>query len=233
MKAVILQSNYIPWKGYFDLINDADIFVFYDCVKYTKNDWRNRNKIATTNGVQWLTIPISSKATNLMIDEVTIEDKYWQEKHFKTLYYAYKKAPYFHQLEELINDYLLEKKWEYLSDLNQYLIKKISQKLSINTEFRNAREFKLEGDRVNKLINILKELNISTYISGPSAKEYLCGHENLFDENNIKLIYKSYPAYPAYKQFSPNFENYVSIVDMIAHLPWDNIANYIWNYEKK
>lgn len=231
MKAVILQSNYIPWKGYFDLIHDADVFVFYDCVKYTKNDWRNRNKIVTPNGVQWLTIPISSKATHLMIDEVKIENNFWQEKHFKTLYYAYKSAPYFHQLEELITDYLIEKKWNYLSELNQYLIKKIAHKLSISTEFRNAMEFKLNGDRVDKLISILNELNATTYISGPSAKDYLTGKEYLFKENNIELIYKNYPSYLPYKQFSDNFENYVSIVDMIAHIRWDEISNYIWNNE--
>src|SRR3954469_16903743 len=98
MKVVVLQSNYVPWKGYFDLIHDADLFVFYDEVKYTKNDWRNRNKIFTTNGVQWLTIPISKDAVKQKISQVEIKDNGWQELHYKSLFFGYKSAPFFNQL---------------------------------------------------------------------------------------------------------------------------------------
>lgn len=231
MKVAILQSNYIPWKGYFHLIHKADVFVFYDCVKYTKNDWRNRNKIYTNNGLQWITVPIPASATRLCIDEVRIKNMNWQEKHFKTLYYSYKRASHFYQLQELIEDYLLEKRWEYLSELNQYLIKKISNKLNIQTEFRNVREFKISGNRVERLISLLKTLNATTYISGPSAREYLKEKEYLFDQNNIKIIYMKYPNYPCYPQLQQPFQNHVSIVDLIANVKWNEIENYIWKYE--
>jgi hypothetical protein len=232
MKAVILQSNYLPWKGYFDLIHEADVFVFYDCVKYTKNDWRNRNRIYSKNGLQWLTIPIEASATRLLIEEVEIKNSQWQDIHFKTLYLAYKRAPYFLQLEELMQDYLKEKSWKLLSDLNQYLIIKISRMLGITTAFRQAREFNIEGNRVQRLINILKEVRATEYISGLAAKNYIEGQEHLFEQENIQLTFKYYPIYPTYPQLCKPFEQAVSIVDMIANIPVQEIKNYIWDYEK-
>ena len=228
-KLAILQSNYIPWKGYFDLINEVDIFVFYDTVKYTKNDWRNRNIIYTKNGKQWLSIPIEASAVNLQINEVEIKNESWQELHFKSLYFGYKKAPYFYQLEEFLNDYLVEKKWDKLSQLNQYLIVEISKKMGITTQFKKAEDFNLTGDRIERLVSLINQNDASIYISGPSAKDYLNGNENLFKEANIELLYKSYPAYPTYEQLSKPFENSVSILDLIANVSWNNIPEYIWS----
>lgn len=228
MKVVILQSNYLPWKGYFDLVNDADVFVFYDCVKYTKNDWRNRNVIYSKNGKQWLTVPIEASAVKLKIEEVEIKDAAWQELHFKSLFFAYKKAPYFSQLEEVMVDYLQQKQWHKLSDLNQYLIEKISRKIGITTQFKNANEFDMSGDRVERLFSILTTLNAKEYISGKSAQVYLDGKEFLFEDKNIQLTYKNYPTYPAYPQLCTPFENAVSIVDLIANLAWDDIKSYIF-----
>lgn len=231
MKAVILQSNYIPWKGYFDLINDCDVFIFYDIVKYTKNDWRNRNTIYTKNGKQWLSIPIAADAVNLKIEEVQLTQN-WQESHFKSLYLGYKKAPYFNQLEILINDFLVEKKWETLSELNQYLIKKIAGRLGCQTRFVNANEHNPSGTKVEKLIDLLQKVNADEYISGMAAKEYIDKEMHLFDGHNIKLTFKTYPLYPVYKQLKEPFENSVSIVDLIANIHWDEIPNYIWANEK-
>src|SRR3954469_1788276 len=91
MKVVVLQSNYVPWKGYFDLIHDADLFIFYDEVQYTKNDWRNRNRIVTKNGPQWLTIPIPHEAVHQKISEVLLpKDGDWQKLHWKSLFFGYK-----------------------------------------------------------------------------------------------------------------------------------------------
>lgn len=231
MKVAILQSNYIPWKGYFDLIHDADVFVFYDCVKYTKNDWRNRNKIYVNASPQWITIPIASESTKLKIEEVKITDTTWQETHAKTLTLGYKKAPFFFQLEELIQHYFIEKKWSHLSELNQYIITDISQRLGITTKFINSQELTLAGDRVEKLINICTQLNATEYISGPAAKDYLSEKEYLFENNTISLSYKNYPQYKEYKQLQSPFESSISIVDMIANLNWSDIPSYIWGNE--
>lgn len=230
MKVVVLQSNYFPWKGYFDLIHDADFFIFYDTAKYTKNDWRNRNRIYTANGLQWLTIPISADAVKLKINEVTFKDSNWQELHYKTLLYGYKKAPYFRQLDPLLNEILLDQKWTHLSMLNQFIIKKISQLLGLNTEFLYSENFNTDGATVERLVQLLKQANTTEYISGPSAKNYLTGKEHLFLENNILLTFKEYPVYPEYKQLSQPFRHDVSIIDLIANVSFEEIKNYIWDF---
>jgi hypothetical protein len=229
MKAAILQSNYIPWKGYFDLIHDVDFFVFYDCVQYTKNDWRNRNLIYINQNPQWLTIPIGAESTSLMIDQVTPLNSKWQDLHFKTLYLGYKRAPYFHQLETLMLEIYKNHQWQSLSELNQFIIKEISQKIGIKTQFYNSRDLDIAGDRIQRLVNICQQLNASEYISGASAKNYLDGKENLFLQNNIHLTYKEYPNYQPYSQLFTPFVQAVSIVDMIANIHWDDIKNHIWN----
>jgi hypothetical protein len=226
MRVVVLQSNYIPWKGYFDLINDADLFIFYDEVQYTKNDWRNRNQICTKNGLQWLTIQIYKDAVNGKISDVKLSPK-WQKQHFKSLYLGYKSAPQFKQLEELMNDYLLDKKWTSLKDLNHYLIKKISLNIGMKTIFEDSTKYLLEGNKVERLLNLLVQVGATEYISGPSGKNYLNDFEYLFEENNIKLTYKIYPHYKEYLQLNKSFTNSVSILDTIAHIPYDNIQEYI------
>jgi hypothetical protein len=227
-KVVILQSNYIPWKGYFDLIHDADTFVFYDEVQYTKNDWRNRNKIYTSNGIQWLTIPIAADAVKLKISEVQITDKAWQDKHFKSIYYGYKKAPFFAQIEPWIVSTFQDRKWENLSQFNQTVIKEISALIGLKTTFINSDQVPHDGDRINKLVNILTHLSATEYISGPSARSYINGAESLFEDKGIKFTYKEYSGYPEYKQIKEPFEHSVSILDLLVNIPLEKIAQYIW-----
>lgn len=233
MKVVILQSNYIPWKGYFDLIHDADLFIFYDEVKYTKNDWRNRNKIYTRNGLQWLTIPIDKDAVKLKISQVKPRDENWQELHFKSLSMGYKRAPFFSQLEPILNETYLERKWTSLSDLNHFLIKKISLLIGIKTDFADSKKYNLEGERVERLLNLLKQVGATEYISGTAALDYLAGKEQLFADSNIKLTFKTYPVYPEYKQLFEPFRQDVSIFDLIANIKADEIKNHIWDFNIK
>jgi hypothetical protein len=228
MKVAILQSNYIPWRGYFDLINDVDVFVFYDCVKYTKNDWRNRNVIYTKNGKQWLTIPVPASATKLVIDEVILPDTRWQKIHAKSLSIGYGKAPHFDQLDEIINEFLIDHDWKSLADLNQQMITRVSRRLGCTTVFRDAREFTLAEDRVDRLLGIMKALGATEYISGPAAAAYLDGKEHLFHDLGIRLTYKYYRRYSAYRQLQQPYEPAVSILDAIANLPWSEIPNHIW-----
>ena len=228
MRVAILQSNYVPWKGYFDLIHDVDLFIFYDEIKYTKNDWRNRNKIYTKNGLQWLSIPIESHFVNHKISEVTFKNNAWQELHYKTLSFSYRSAPCYPQLANLIENYLVKEKWIHLKDLNHYLIKTISKNIGIKTEFRDSSEFDLQGDRIQRLLNLLIQAKATEYISGPSAIGYMEPYLTLFKENNIKVTFKSYPNYTPYKQLSEPFQQHVSILDMIAHLPFSEINSYIW-----
>lgn len=228
MKVAILQSNYVPWRGYFDIINDVDVFVFYDCVKFTKNDWRNRNVIYTKNGKQWLTIPVSSASTKLVIDEVVLPDTRWQQTHAKALSVGYGKAPHFAQLEEIICEFLVQREWSSLSDLNRQMIETICRRLGCRTSIRNAREFPLADDRVERLLGILEELGATEYISGPAAATYLDGRKHLFQDRGIRLTYKHYAPYREYRQLRQPYEPAVSIIDAIANLHWTEIPNYIW-----
>lgn len=233
MKVVAIQSNYIPWKGYFDMIREADVFVFYDEVKYTKNDWRNRNLIYPAQGPQWLTIPIAKEAVHQLISEVSLptsgEHAGWQQLHHKTLTYSYRTAPHFAQLKELIDEIYLSHKWEKLSELNKFIIKTICDKLEVRTEFRDLSEFQVPDDRIGRLLEMLTQLKASEYISGPSGSDYLKDKAPLFEERGIKLHFKKYPDYPAYPQLGAKYESGVSILDMIAHLSWEEIPSHIWD----
>ncbi len=230
MRVVVLQSNYIPWKGYFDLIHDADIFIFYDEVKYTKNDWRNRNKIYTVNGLHWLSIPISAESVKLKISEVKLPDSSWFLKHYQTLFSGYRKAKYFDQMLNLLKEMYFENSSGTLSLLNQNLIKLIADKIGIKTVFFDSSSFVLEGDRVSRLINLLKQAKASTYISGPSARNYLKYYYHLFSDNEIDLVFKDYTGYPEYEQLNLPFEHGVSILDMFANIKLDQIPNHIWGW---
>ncbi len=232
MTVAIIQSNYLPWKGYFDIIHDADIFCFYDEVKYTKNDWRNRNKICSKNGSFWLTIPIHKDAVKQKISEVKLLDKSWQKEHYETIYQTYRKAPFFYQLDPLLKEFYQAKEWNSLSEFNQFSIERIAKYLDIKTKFVNSKDYNLQGDRIERLINLLIELKATKYISGPSAKDYLTGFENLFGENNIELTYKNYTGYPEYHQMSSLFHQYVSILDLIANVDIIEIPSYIWSWRK-
>jgi hypothetical protein len=231
MKVVILQSNYIPWKGYFDLIHDADVFCFYDEVKYTKNDWRNRNRIYTKNGLQWLSIPISKDAVKQKISEVELPSG-WQQAHNTSLRLGYGKAPYFKNLTEFLDDFYINKTFGHLSEFNQYSIRRIAEYIGIETRFVNSADYELKGDRVERLVNLLVQMGATEYISGPSAKGYLAGNEHLFEEKGIKITFKEYGAYPPYRQLLNEFENAVSVVDMIANLDRSEIADYIWKWRQ-
>jgi len=226
LKTVVLQSNYLPWRGYFSLIKQADVFCFYDEVQYTKNDWRNRNKIYTKNGESWISIPIHKKAVKKKISEVHIDDHKWKNLHYKSISQGYKKAPHFKQLEFLLDFIFIDNDWNGLSNLNQSSIIKIADYLGLNTTFENSIEYELIEGKVPRLLNLLKQLNCKTYISGPTGKDYLVDHIDDFNSENIKIEYIQYPNKP-YKQLKEPFANYISIVDLIANVQKEEIVNYL------
>lgn len=229
-KVAILQSNYIPWKGYFDIIHDVDLFIFYDDVQYTKNDWRNRNKVKTPKGASWLTIPIGPHIEQL-IYEVQIQDIQWQKRHWSTIQQCYSKAPFYRKYQEFFQQVYLTKEWGSLSELNQYLIKTISEDfLGIKTKFKDSREYSVDGQKLNRLIDLLNKAQADLYISGPAARDYI--DEGRFQEANIKLVYKDYSGYPEYPQFYPPFDGYVSIIDLLFQVGPD-APDYIWGWREE
>lgn len=226
---VVLQSNYIPWKGYFDLIHDADLFVFHDDLQYTKNDWRNRNKIKTPKGAEWITIPVGTNE-HRVICEVEIKDASWQGKHWKTIQRNYAKCPYFTRYRAFFEEVYLGCRWHNLSELNQYLTRTISQDLlAIPTEFSDSRQYQASGQKLERLIDLVTKAGADRYVSGPAAKDYI--DPSRFTDAGIELVWKDYSGYPEYPQRYPPFEHGVSILDLLfnvgPHAPW-----YIWGWRE-
>lgn len=226
-KVSVIQSNYLPWKGYFDIINEVDLFVFYDDVQFTKNDWRNRNIIKSQGGNTWLSVPTGASIDRLVC-EVDLKNNHWQKKHWKTICQNYSNARYFGRYRGFFEEVLLDSSWDNLSTLNQYLIQEISSRfLGIKTEFTDSRIFPTSGDKLERLLDLLKILNADVYLSGPTAKSYI--DEEAFIEVGIKLEFKSYEGYPEYTQFFPPFNHHVSIIDLLFHTGPD-APNYIWGW---
>jgi hypothetical protein len=212
-KIVVLQSNYIPWKGYFDLMNYADEFVIQDTAQYTRRDWRNRNKIKTPRGVVWLTIPVVHRSGQL-IQETQISDPHWARKHWGSILQNYKRAPYFGDYKETFESIYSEVACEpLLSVVNFRLISEICKILGIHTRLSWSRDYSLAEDKTERHVNLCTQLDADEYISGPSARNYL--DEVKFARAGIKLTYMDYSGYPEYNQLYPPFEHSVSVIDLI------------------
>jgi hypothetical protein len=208
----ISQSNYLPWKGYFDLIQSSDIFVFYDSVQYTKNDWRNRNVIKTSNGLVWLTVPVHQKSINQTINSIEIAGSHWAKKHWKAITQSYSKSMFFNQYSDYFAD-IYSSKWLSLSELNQNLLMDICKLLGIEATFIRSESFQLHGDKNQRIIQICKELEADTYLSGPAAKSYI--EPKIFEQAGVELKWMDYSGYIPYQQLYGGYESFVSILDLL------------------
>jgi hypothetical protein len=217
LKVGIIQSNYIPWRGYFDFIDSVDLFIIYDDVQYpVGRSWRNRNQIKTEYGLKWLTVPIRSEfRLKKMIDQVEIgqSNKPWQETHHHLLNDALKRTLFFKEVVALWEEGISHNDTT-ISQLNIRLIKLLCHYLQIDTPLILSRDYAVTGAKTERLINLLKKVGATVYLSGPSAKGYL--DENLFRENNISLEYKTY-EYKPYPQLWGDFVGNVTVLDLIAN----------------
>jgi hypothetical protein len=228
-KVAILQPNYIPWKGYFDLINSVDEFIIYDDVQYTRRDWRNRNLIKTNKELRWLTIPVEVKGKyKQTIKETRVANNIWAEKHWKTIKQYYRSAPYFRKYENLFEcAYIQCSEIEFLSEINKLFINLINSILAIETVLSTSSDYKVEGDKNEKIISLCKQIGADTYVTGPSARDYL--DQTMFDKEGITIQWANYTGYPEYNQkFSP-FEHNVSIIDLIFSVG-DNAPLYMKSF---
>lgn len=229
MRVAIIQSNYIPWKGYFDIIHDVDTFIFLDDVQYTDRDWRSRNRIKTSHGLQWLSVPAGSNKQRL-IHEVRLSDHEWQARHWRSICLSYARAPYFDHYRNFFEEFYLGRQWESLSEMNQHLIKRIAiDCLGINTCFRDSREFMLQGRKLERLLDLICQSGANSYLSGPAARDYIDAER--FHEVGIKLAYKDYSGYPPYEQLHPPFEHGVSILDVLFNVG-PAAPHYLWGWRE-
>ncbi len=218
-KVAILQSNYIPWKGYFDLIAAVDEFIFYDDMQYTKNDWRNRNRIKTPQGIQWLTIP-TGQGISRRIRDVTLGDGRWQLKHWKTLEANYGRATHFQEIAGWLAPLYLDQKHDNLSAFNRLLVGAVCRYLNIGTRLSVSWDYVLPSGKTERLVDLCVQAGASEYVSGPAARDYLQSAQ--FAEKGMAVTWFSYAGYSEYPQLWGDFEHSVSILDLLFNCGVDS-----------
>ncbi len=210
----IVQSNYIPWKGYFDIIHSVDELVLYDDVQFTRADWRNRNRIKTRDGLKWLTVPVEVKGKYFQkIKDTRISDKGWARKHWQAIRHNYSKAPCFKEYRDLFEELYLGLDEEFLSRMNFRFLEAINRVLDLGTRISWSSDYELPEGKNERLISICREAGADRYLSGPAARTYL--DESLFGQEGIKVEWMDYSGYPEYRQMFPPFEHGVTILDLL------------------
>jgi len=225
---VILQPSYIPWRGYFHQIQKADVFVFYDCVQYDEHGWRNRNRIKTANGLQWLTIPVVTKGVhtgNITIKDVSlVPNNPWRVKHWRALQQNYGKTPHFMRYAPLLERFYARQDL-MLADFTCDFTVALARELGIeHTRFIRSSTLPAQGTKTDRLLSILAHLGAKHYISGPSARDYM--ELDKFAAAGISVEFMTY-GYPVYPQFHGPFEPAVTILDLLFNVG-PGAANYIW-----
>jgi hypothetical protein len=207
----MIQSNYIPWRGYFDFIDDCDLFVYYDDVKYTHKDWRNRNRIKTDRGPIWLSVPVLHDQGTLIQDAHIDYSSRWPDKHIRSLTLAYRKAPHFERYAGAFFE-LLQARPETISELNVRACAWLMTQLGIRTPTRMSRELGIAGDKSERPLRIAQHLAATSYLAGPTAKPYTDAAK--YRAAGIALEFKVY-EYPEYPQLHGAFEPNVTALDLL------------------
>lgn len=210
----IVQSCYLPWKGYFDLIGSVDEFVIFDDMQYTRRDWRNRNLIKTPQGTAWLTVPVKVKGRYLQsIRETEVDGDRWQSDHWRSICQNYKRAPHFDAIASMLEPYYLSRSYSHLSELNRALTEALCALLQIDTPLKWSWDYGSCEGKTERLVHICNQAGATSYVSGPAARDYI--DTSLFDAAAIELRYFDYSGYPEYRQLWGEFQHGVSIIDLL------------------
>jgi hypothetical protein len=214
MKIGILQPGYLPWLGFFEQLYQSDVFVMYDDVQYDKQSWRNRNRIKTANGVQWLTVPVLFKfqATPLIYD-IKIDNKtQWKKKHCRAIQLSYSKAPYYKKYIDIFEE-AYSKDWEYLVDIDFHFTMKLAECLGIKKkQIVRSSTLNVQGDRLDRLVQICKRFQADIFYEGAAGRNYI--DESYFAGHGITVEYQDY-NHPVYNQLYGDFVPYLSVIDLL------------------
>ncbi len=211
--AVILQPHYIPYCGFFKLIETADIFVIFDNVQFQTRSWQHRNKIKTPDGFKWLSVPVI-KNSGQKIQDVKIQNTVnWQKKHWSSIIHSYSKSKYFKDYKDFFQD-VYSKKWHSIVDLNIHIINFLIEELGFSTKFIKASELDVSGKKSELLINICKKIGATHYHSNMGSKTYMDQEMHLFDDAEIRVSYMEY-KHPIYTQLFGEFTEYMSVLDVL------------------
>jgi hypothetical protein len=228
----IVQSSYIPWKGYFDLIGLVDEFVLFDDRQFTRRDWRNRNRIKTAGGTAWITLPVLSHGRYTQrIDEVGIADSRWADKHLKTISQAYAGAPFADELHPWLEGlYAACAEEELLSRVNYRLIRGICELLGIETPLSWSTDYSPTGDATERLLSLCKEIGADRYLSGPTAQGYL--EVPMLADEGIEVMWMDYSGYEEYPQLHGAFDHQVSIIDLLLNVGPREARKYLKTFSE-
>jgi len=213
-KIAIIQSNYIPWRGYFDMIGSVDEFIIFDDVQYTRRDWRNRNKIKTPQGVQWLTVPVQVKGKYYQrIRDIKVDGSTWASTHWRSLKQNYSRAPHFSEVAAWLEPLYLAEHYIYLSHLNRRFIEAICEYLNIATTISNSWDYNLIDGKTERLAELCVQAGGTEYLTGPAAKVYI--KADVFNDCGIKLSWFDYSGYGEYPQLWGQFAHQLTILDLL------------------
>ncbi len=213
-RVAIVQSNYVPWRGYFDLIASVDEFILLDDVQYTRRDWRNRNRIKTARGTRWLTIAVQvSGRYTQPICETRVADSEWADQHWETVRQAYASAPNMAELGPFVENLYATVPGPFLSQINRHFIEGIARRLGIDTRLSLSLDYEPRGVKSERLLDLCLKADAAEYVSGPAARAYL--DEQLFHDNGVAVSWFEYGPYPTYDQIHPPFDPQVSILDVL------------------
>ncbi len=217
-RVAIVQSSYIPWKGFIDLINLVDEFILFDDVQFTRRDWRNRNKIKTPNGIRWLTIPVNKSGNfSQLLKDTTVANSHWADEHWKSFLHNYARTPFFDTYAPSIKSaYDTLANEEKLSNINRHFIEVIMDLLQFETKITWSMDYDIVDGKTERLLSLCQQAGASDYLSGPSAKSYL--DEELFINAGISVSYMDYQGYPEYNQLFPPFVHEVTVLDLIFNV---------------
>ncbi len=221
MIVTVHQPQYLPWLGYFDKIDKADVFCFLDNVQFKKNEWQNRNRIKTADGWQWVTTPVLYRFPQ-RINEVRINNSVnWKRKHLQALITNYRKAPFFNDLIDLFGN-TYSKDWEFLTDLNVYFIRRIVEWLGLEPKsFVLASDLQLPDDPTDRLIAICKHRGGDIYLAGRDAIRYM--NPERFRRQGVRVVVQDF-EHPVYPQLFGDFQSHLSIVDLLFNCGPDSIC---------
>jgi hypothetical protein len=217
----ILQPGYLPWLGFFEQVHRCDIFVLYDDVQFEKGSWRNRNRIKTPNGPQWLTVPVLLKGQGLpLIKDVAINSsESWQKKHIRAITQNYSKSPFLGRYGEDLFE-MLDRPWRFLIDLDLELVNWLTEQLGISTQMVLASALGVHGSNVQRLINIIQSLGGDHFYEGSAGQSYI--DVGVFEEAGISVSFQEY-NHPRYPQLYGDFISHLSVIDLLFNCGPDSL----------
>ena len=219
----ILQPGYLPWLGFFEQLYRSDVFVLYDDVQYDKNGWRNRNRIKTANGIQWLTVPVqASLSGQTLIHQVRIDQSVnWARKHLLSISQSYAKAPFYQEYLPLFEE-AYSRPWDHLIDLDLHFITKLAQALGLDTrKLVLSSTLDIEGDTIGRLIKICRKFGADVFYEGAAGRDYI--DTAAFAAAGVTVRFQDY-HHPAYRQLHEGFTPYLSVIDLLFNHGPESLA---------